>query len=55
MKNCGTNRVTGITDIISGVYPNDVYLVKTDEAEVLIPALKRTISLLNMDTKKAKI
>lgn len=43
-----------VKDIISGVYPNDVYVIeKTDKTEVLLPALKTVIT--NVDIKNKKI
>lgn len=54
LKVISNGQIKGeITDIISGVYPNDVYLVKTDEAEVLIPALKSVIK--EVDSQKGII
>lgn len=38
-----------IKDVISGVYPNDVYLVQTDDGEVLIPALRAIIKEINTE------
>ena len=47
-------KVGNIKDIISGVYPNDVYVIeKTDKTEVLLPALKTVIT--NVDIKNKKI
>ncbi len=43
-----------VKDIISGAYPNDVYVIeKTDKTEVLLPALKTVIT--NVDIKNKKI
>lgn len=43
-----------VKDIISGVYPNDVYVIeKTDKTEVLLPALKTVMT--NVDIKNKKI
>nr|WP_072537101.1 ribosome maturation factor RimM [Anaerococcus mediterraneensis] len=54
LKVISNGQIKGeITDIISGVYPNDVYLVKTDAAEVLIPALKSVIK--EVDSQKGII
>ena len=38
-----------IKDVISGVYPNDVYLVQTDKGEVLLPALRAIIKEINTE------
>lgn len=47
-------KVGEVKDIISGVYPNDVYVIeKTDKTEVLLPALKTVIT--NVDIKNKKI
>ena len=54
LKVISNGQIKGeIADIISGVYPNDVYLVKTDSAEVLIPALKSVIK--EVDSQKGII
>lgn len=42
-----------LVDIITGVYPNDVYVVKKGEREVLLPAVRATIK--NIDLKKREI
>ena len=44
-------KVGEIVDVISGVYPNDVYVVKTENAEVLLPALKNIIKKIDTDKK----
>lgn len=38
-----------IKDVISGVYPNDVYLVQTENGEVLLPALRAIIKEINTE------
>lgn len=42
-----------VVDVITGVYPNDVYVIKADGREVLLPAIKATIK--NIDTEKGII
>lgn len=42
-----------VKDVIINVYPNDVYLVKTEKGEVLLPAIGATIK--NIDIKEKKI
>ena len=44
-------NVGEIVDVISGVYPNDVYVVKTENAEVLLPALKNIIKKIDTEEK----
>lgn len=44
-------KVGEIVDVISGVYPNDVYVVKTENAEVLLPALKNIIKKIDTEEK----
>ena len=44
-------KVGEIVDVISGVYPNDVYVVKTEKDEVLLPALKNIIKKIDTEEK----
>lgn len=44
-------NVGEIKDVISGVYPNDVYVIKTESGEVLLPAIKNTIKKIDTDKK----
>lgn len=44
-----------IVDVISGVYPNDVYVVKTENAEVLLPALKNIIKKIDTEENIIKV
>ena len=44
-------KVGEIVDVISGVYPNDVYKIKTKKGEVLIPALKNIIKKIDAEEK----
>ena len=44
-----------IKDIITGVYPNDVYLIETDKTEVMIPALNATIKKVDLENKKIEV
>ena len=44
-------KVGEIVDVISGVYPNDVYVIKTDGGEVLLPAIKNTIKKIDTEEK----
>lgn len=48
-------KVGEIVDVISGVYPNDVYVVKTNNGEILIPALKNTINKIDTDERIIEI
>lgn len=48
---CDGQKVGEIVDAISGVYPNDVYVIKTDSGEVLLPAIKNTIKKIDTDEK----
>lgn len=44
-------KVGEIVDVISGVYPNDVYEIKTDKGSVLLPALKNIIKKIDTEEK----
>lgn len=44
-----------IKEIISGVYPNDVYVVDTGKGEVLLPALNATIVNIDLENKKIEV
>ena len=44
-------KVGEIVDVISGVYPNDVYEIKTEKGNVLIPALKNIIKKIDTEEK----
>ena len=44
-------KVGEIVDVISGIYPNDVYVIKTDGGEVLLPAIKNTIKKIDTEEK----
>lgn len=44
-------KVGEIVDVISGVYPNDVYEIKTDKGNVLLPALKNIIKKIDTEEK----
>ena len=44
-------KVGEIIDVISGVYPNDVYEIKTEKGVVLIPALKNIIKKIDTEEK----
>lgn len=48
---CDGQNVGEIVDVISGVYPNDVYVIKTDGGEVLLPAIKNTIKKIDTEEK----
>ena len=38
-----------ITDVITGVYPNDVYVIKTEKDEVYFPALNATVKNVDIE------
>lgn len=44
-------KVGEIVDVISGVYPNDVYEIKTVKGNVLLPALKNIIKRIDTEEK----
>uniref|UniRef100_UPI00288C298C ribosome maturation factor RimM n=1 Tax=uncultured Anaerococcus sp. TaxID=293428 RepID=UPI00288C298C len=48
---CDGQKVGDLVDVISGVYPNDVYVIKTDGGEVLLPAIKNTIKKIDTEEK----
>lgn len=45
-----------VKDVISGVYPNDVYVIeKKDNKEVLLPALITVITNVDINNKKIEV
>lgn len=49
-------KVGKVKDVISGVYPNDVYVIeKTDKSEVLLPALKTVITNVYINNQKIEV
>lgn len=44
-------KVGELLDVITGVYPNDVYEIKTDKGNVLLPALKNIIKKIDTEEK----
>ena len=48
-------KVGEIVDVITEVYPNDVYVVKTNNGEVLVPALKNTINKIDTEERIIEI
>lgn len=44
-----------IKDIITGVYPNDVYIIESGGKEVYFPALKATVKNIDLDNKKIEV
>lgn len=49
-------KVGKVKDVISGVYPNDVYVIeKTDKSEVLLPALKTVITNVDINNQKIEV
>ena len=38
-----------IADVITGVYPNDVYVIKTDKDEIYFPALNATVKNVDIE------
>lgn len=38
-----------ITDVITDVYPNDVYVIKTDKDEIYFPALNATVKNVDIE------
>lgn len=48
VKSCG-QTVGEITDVITGVYPNDVYIIKTDKDEIYFPALNATVKNIDIE------
>lgn len=41
-----------IKDVITGVYPNDIYVIEKDGKEVYFPALNATIKNVDLENKK---
>ena len=45
-----------VKDVITGVYPNDVYVIETmDKKEILLPALKSVIKNVDIENKKIEV
>ena len=42
-------KVGKIKDVITGVYPNDVYVIKTEKDEVYFPALNATVKKVDLE------
>ena len=42
-------KVGTVSDVITGEYPNDVYVIKTDKDEIYFPALKATVKNVDLD------
>ena len=53
---CDNGQKVGIIkDVITGVYPNDVFVIKTDKAEVYFPALNATIKKIDIENNIIEI
>ncbi|EEI83314.1 ribosome maturation factor RimM [Anaerococcus tetradius] len=49
-------KVGRVKDVITGVYPNDVYVIETmDKKEILLPALKSVIKNVDIENKKIEV
>lgn len=49
-------KVGKVKDVISGVYPNDVYVIETkDNKEILLPALKTVIKNVDIANNKIEV
>ena len=49
-------KVGKVKDVITGVYPNDVYVIETtDKKEILLPALKTVIKNMDIENKKIEV
>lgn len=49
-------KVGKVKDVISGVYPNDVYVIETtDNKEILLPALKTVIKNVDIVNNKIEV
>ena len=44
-----------IKDVITGVYPNDIYVIEKDGKEVYFPALNATIKNVDLENKKIEV
>lgn len=42
-------KIGTIKEVITGVYPNDVYVIKTDKDEVYFPALNATVKKVDLE------
>lgn len=49
-------KVGRVKDVITGVYPNDVYVIETmDKKEILLPALKSVIKNVDIENNKIEV
>ena len=49
-------KVGRVKDVITGVYPNDVYVIETmDKKKILLPALKSVIKNVDIENKKIEV
>lgn len=44
-------KVGTVSDVITGEYPNDVYVIKTDKDEIYFPALKATVKNVDLENR----
>lgn len=47
----GGKKLGSIVDVITGVYPNDVYVINKEGKEVYFPALNATIENIDLENK----
>lgn len=48
-------KIGSIVDVITGVYPNDIYVIKSKGKEVYFPALNATIKNIDLENKKIEV
>ena len=44
-----------IKDVITGVYPNDIYVIEKDGKEIYFPALNATVKNVDLENKKIEV
>lgn len=44
-----------IKDVITGVYPNDIYVIEKDRKEIYFPALNATVKNVDLENKKIEV
>lgn len=51
----GKEELGYIKDVITGVYPNDIYVIESKGKEVYFPALNATIKNVDLENKKIEV
>ncbi|MDY3006791.1 16S rRNA processing protein RimM [Anaerococcus sp. AGMB00486] len=48
-------KIGSVVDVITGVYPNDIYVIEKNGKEVYFPALNATIKNIDLENKKIEV